>query len=148
MHPHDIWADRTVFISKLIDSNMSVVDFGCGSSLIRDILNIKNYIGIDLNNSDINIDLNKTFPNLDHYNIGLAIGVLEYLENPEQFLINASRVTDNMIVCCLISSKPKKTWKTHFRKENLVEILNRTFTRVVEHRYGPKYYVFECKCKE
>ena len=76
-HPHDIWIDRTKFIATLIDPDSSVIDFGCGSMAIKEIAKIKNYLGIDLQDADINIDLNAEFPKVEHYNLGLVIGVLE-----------------------------------------------------------------------
>jgi len=144
-HPHNIWIDRTNFISKLISPNLSVIDFGCGSMAIKEIAKIESYIGIDLQDADINIDLNKEFPNVKHYDLGLIIGLLEYLDNPEDFIKRAKEVTDRMIICCLISSKPKKTWKTHFSKEQLTNLLHNNFDEIIEKRYGPKYYIYICK---
>ena len=144
-HPHDIWIDRTKFIATLIDPDSSVIDFGCGSMAIKEIAKIKNYLGIDLQDADINIDLNAEFPKVEHYNLGLVIGVLEYLDKPEDFLKKVKEVTDKMIICCLITSKPKKSWKTHLKKEQITSILDNMFDEVIEKRYGPKYYIYICK---
>lgn len=82
---HTNWEERTIRLSKYINKNSNVVEFGAGSAILKDVLDktityqpvdiIKrqeNYLVCDLNKNPLSIDLTS-------YDTAVFSGVLEYV---------------------------------------------------------------------
>ena len=55
------WEDRNKFLENFNISGKTVIDFGCGDQNIKKYFQFKNYLGIDKENADVNIDFDKQF---------------------------------------------------------------------------------------
>jgi hypothetical protein len=91
----EIWKYRAEFFAKLINrlSYKYVYDFGCGFCEIQKCLSGQQYFGIDMvkqNDTVIFYDLNTKFPSEfkgeQSQRIAIALGLLEYLDNPVKFI--------------------------------------------------------------
>ena len=83
------WAARNIIFKDYDIENKSIIDFGCGDKSICNYLNFSNYVGYDLNpKADYNIDFNSNFTITHTADIGLVLGVLEYLDDPNAFIEN------------------------------------------------------------
>lgn len=124
------WSARNRFIKDFIPSNISIVDIGCGNKEILDFCRPTKYLGIDINNyADLYMDLNDPKPLNDRYDLGLVLGVLEYLNDPDYSLSKIKYYADKFLkVTC--SAKIKVGWKTAFDKEKIQCLLKKHFTKV------------------
>lgn len=133
------WGDRLEFLKDYLPSNRSVIDFGCGNKEVLDYFQPSKYFGIDKydKSADLIADLDYELNIEEHFDIGLVLGVLEYLENPDITLKNIKKFADKFYI--LVSTAPKKDqWKNSFTKESINEILKNHFesVNIVEyHRY-------------
>ena len=130
----NVWRVRNKEITKLIKGfNGSVLDLGCGD---KDILNyfvprkgvhVTKYVGLDrVDTADIVTDFNKEIvPLKDEYDLGLAIGLLEYLENPMEVLKAYKPYAKRWIILTHHSTKGhkglKQTWHHRFTPDDIVE---------------------------
>ena len=130
----NVWRVRNKEITKLIKGfNGSVLDLGCGD---KDILNyfvprkgvhVTKYVGLDrVDTADIVTDFNKEIvPLKDEYDLGLAIGLLEYLENPMEVLKAYKPFAKRWIILTHHSPKGnkglKQTWHHRFTPDDIVE---------------------------
>ena len=128
----NVWRVRNKEILKLIKGfNGSILDLGCGD---KDILNffvprkgvvVTDYMGLDrVNTADIVTDFNKETVKLNKkYDLGLAIGVLEYLENPIDVLKAYKPYAKRWIILTHHSPKGrkglKKTWHHRFHPDDI-----------------------------
>jgi len=128
----NVWRVRNKEILKLIKGfNGSILDLGCGD---KDILNffvprkgvvVTDYMGLDrVNTADIVTDFNKETVKLNKkYDLGLAIGVLEYLENPIDVLKAYKPYAKRWIILTHHSPKGKKglkqTWHHRFYPDDI-----------------------------
>ncbi len=94
---HTNWEERTIRLSKHINKNSNVVEFGAGSAILKDVLDktityqpvdiIKrqeNYLVCDLNVNPLAIDLT-------HYDTVVFSGVLEYVYDIDLLFQELSR---------------------------------------------------------
>jgi len=139
------WASRNIFLQTFNLENKSVVDFGCGDKSILNYCKFKEYLGIDKNsNADIVTDLNNydfTLPK--KYDVGIILGVLEYLDNPEKFLKFVSPFAKTFIILILPRQTPKKEWKQSFSTYSFESLLNNIFKKINYYNNG-KYLIAKC----
>lgn len=93
------WTDRNREISKFILPNTKVLDLGCGSKdLLKYISPIK-YYGIDYNSefADATMNFNENFSIPDSWDYIVCSGVLEYLNNLEDFFSKISNHSEYYI---------------------------------------------------
>ena len=85
------------------------------------------YVGLDrVDTADIVTDFNKEIvPLKDEYDLGLAIGLLEYLENPMEVLKAYKPFAKRWIILTHHSPKGnkglKQTWHHRFTPDDIVE---------------------------
>lgn len=130
------WSDRFLFLKDLIPNNITIVDFGCGNKQILDYCSPKEYLGIDLNDqADVKIDLNQDFSLEKKYDLGLILGLLEHLENPERTLKNCLKFADKFIILTS-NAKMKSSWRCKFSKDEIETLLKKYFKTVTCSTYG------------
>lgn len=129
------WSDRFLFLEKYIPNNISIIDFGCGNQQILDYCNPSKYVGIDLNPpATIISDLNKSFHIEEKFDLGLILGLLEHLENPEYTLSQIYKCSKSFIVLTS-RSKMKSEWKHCFDSEKIETLLKKYFKNVRSDLY-------------
>ncbi len=130
------WSDRNNFIKDYIPDNVSIVDFGCGNKEILDFCNPTKYLGIDItNDADLKIDLNNTFSLNETYDLGLLLGVLEYVKDPSFTLNNVKKYAKKFIIVSL-PVKKKNEWNQAFTEGSISLLLNDHFSNVNHYRHG------------
>jgi len=134
------WSDRFLFLEKYIPDNVSIVDFGCGNKQILDYCFPTEYLGIDiLETADLKIDLNDAFSLDKQFDVGLILGLLEHVENPEFTLQQCIRYADTFVVLTS-TAKMKSEWKNQFNKTSIELLLRKYFKNVNCYQY-PRYIV-------
>jgi hypothetical protein len=143
------WLERNEFVKQFVPAGSTVVDYGCLHRSILNYISPVKYLGIDINGSpDIVHDLNTGIPtDIGHWDIGLILGVLEYLQDPEKFLLEASATADTVIVLCLLRDKPKELWRNSWNMREFTKMISNTFTNYELHRYN-QYCVAVCSTKK
>ena len=124
------WSQRNLFIKEYIPENSSIIDYGCGNKEILDFYRPKKYLGIDiLEDADIVMDLNDPREITEKYDVGLILGLLEYLDNPD-FTLDKIKYTANKFLILTCNSKKKKEWKKSFNKDQIEKIVKTHFKKV------------------
>lgn len=141
-----VWSERNNWIKNFIPNNTSVVDWGCGNKDILRYISPSKYTGIDQNEfADIQADFNIEIPILfSKYDVGLVLGVLEYLQDPDYFLRSIKPTADIFIILCLSNKRKKLEWKNNFTKEDFNNLLIPIWDRVSFDRYG-NYILAVCQ---
>ena len=151
-----LWRKRNKDITKLLTPfRGSVLDIGCGD---KDILNfftlkkdifITEYLGIDrVDTADIVIDLNKeVVPLTKVYDLGLFIGVLEYLDDPIAVLKSYQPFAKRWVILTHYSKKKpkalKRTWHQSYTPEDIIEF-KKIFKTVELHKESTSL-IWDCK---
>jgi hypothetical protein len=134
------WAKRNLLLKEFNIEGTTVLDIGCGDKSILQYLNFKSYLGIDQSDAaDIVMDFNKESPNLtDKFEVGLVLGVLEYVDDPGQLIKSVKHNCDRMIILVLPKKVPKyhHGWQRTYNSKSFKEFLNRHFTNVTVHARG------------
>lgn len=120
-----VWTERNNWVKQYIPNELSIIDWGCGNKDILRYIKPKKYLGIDiLSDADIVVDFNKDIPKIsERYDIGLVLGVLEYLDNPKYFLESIKNSSNKFIILVLSRNTKKQEWTNCFTSddfENLV----------------------------
>lgn len=87
----------------------SVLDIGCRESMIKSLLKPKKYIGVDLENANVNLDLNKInkLPIKDNsFDLVIASQILEHLFNPLLIISEIKRISKKYILIGLPNEYP------------------------------------------
>jgi hypothetical protein len=130
------WSDRNLFVKQHIPAGVSIVDFGCGNKEILDFCNPTKYLGIDLvDDADLKIDLNTDFELTDHYDLGLLLGVLEYVRDPD-FTLSTVKKFANTFVILTLPVKKKNEWHQAFTEQTVDALLKRHFNNVTHFKYN------------
>lgn len=139
------WTERNKYITKHIPESASVIDWGCGDKDTLRYIQPKKYLGIDKNvEADIIADFNISIPVIeDHYEIGLVLGVLEYLNDPKHFLETIKSTADTFIILSLPNRK-KPEWSKNFTIEEFQALLLSIWTTVSFEKQGG-YIIGICK---
>lgn len=140
-----IWYERNEFVRNFIPAG-SIVDFGCGQREILDFVIPTEYLGIDCNeHADIYHDLNEPLVLDKQYDVGLWLGVLEYLNDPAQSVRNQKDCAKQFIVLTLnVEIKPQYGWKNAFTRDSINKLLCNIFAEVEHHTYN-SYTLSVCK---
>jgi hypothetical protein len=120
------WAKRNVLLDQFELADCSVVDFGCGDQSVLNYQTFREYIGLDrVATADIQIDFDTDIIALDkQYDVGLVLGVLEYLEDPESFVRAIRPFADRFIIMVLARAVPKPEWRQSFTQESIATLLS------------------------
>lgn len=144
-----VWASRNKLLDQFNLLDCSVVDFGCGDKSVLNYQTFKEYIGLDIApTADIQINFDKDNIELDKkYDVGLVLGVLEYLDSPAAFVKSIQPFADRFIIMILERDVVKAGWRNAFTQESLDQLLapiwkNRTYSK---HN---TYVIAECTNKD
>ena len=138
-----IWIHRNSLLKKYNIEVKSVIDFGCGDKSVCDDLNFTSYIGIDKNNiADYYIDFDKEFQITFKGQVGLVLGVLEYLNNPIDFIKRIKNSCERLIILVLAVKAPKYKdgWKRVYNYDSFYKLLETNFTNFTINTHG-KYLI-------
>jgi len=138
------WSDRWSFVKTYIPDNISIIDFGCGNCEVLEHVRPSQYLGVDIvYSADIIADISTPLDFQQKFDLALVLGVLEYLENPDQALDNAVRAADNCVILTL-PVKIKKEWRRAFTESSIDTLLHKFYSSVKHHRHG-RYILSVCK---
>lgn len=133
------WEERTLVASTLVDSDWDIVEFGAGNAHLKNIIGkSQRYLATDIVIRDssfrlVNLDNQLILPS--KFDAGIALGVLEYLNDIQYSLNQISANLPNFITTyCVVKSKfiRFKTlrkyigWKNHLSKEEFEEIISKS----------------------
>lgn len=142
------WVERNKLLLQFNLEDKSAIDFGCGDKSILDYVKFKTYIGLDkVETADIVIDLDRDqIPLTDKYDVGLVLGVLEYVQDDQKFLQSITTFSDYFIILVLTNTKMKTWhgWRRAYTEDSFLTILNKHFSSVQLHKYN-KYIIAEAR---
>ncbi len=137
------WNERIKFMSKYVDSELSVTDLGCGKMWLKEYLtkDVK-YIPVDYisrGEETIVCDFNKyEYPNVKS-EIAFVSGCLEYVSDYEWFVKQISKYHKKCIVSyCVIENFPnindriKKTWVNNLSELQVLDLFERNGFKLKE----------------
>lgn len=131
-----IWHNRNTFVADYIPANISIVDFGCGNKEILEFCTPTRYLGIDTcNQADLQHDLNLKLNLNETYDLGLALGLLEYVKDPDYTLSNIKKYVKKIIVLTL-DVKKKNEWLQTFDQDQISSLMHNHFKNVLHYRHG------------
>jgi hypothetical protein len=139
------WAKRNMLLDQFELEDCSVVDFGCGDRSVLNYQTFREYIGLDrAATADIQIDFDTDTITLDkHYDAGLVLGVLEYLEDPESFVRAIRPFADRFIIMVLARAVPKPEWRQSFTQESIATLLSRQWSNC-KYIKASSYIIADC----
>ena len=140
------WASRNIILKDYNIENKTVLDFGCGDKSVCNYLSFKDYVGYDLNPlADYQIDFNEEFTIKHTAEVGLILGVLEYLDDPDKFLKTIQPTCSRFIFMALAIKAPKTSrgWKQVYNENTLFTLLNKHFSTVKIAKIN-KYILADC----
>ena len=143
------WIERNEWIAPYIPEESSILDIGCGNKSILQYVKCNDYLGLDRTEyADIKTDLDTETIEINKiYDVGLILGVLEYLTDPNNVI---SKYKDNAKTWIIVTkrsslkSKIKYGWKQEIKFPLLKAILNKNFTNVKIIDSYDGYYLGLC----
>jgi hypothetical protein len=85
------WPERTFMVTELIPPEASIIELGAGLCFLHHILPGNPYVGVDIEawtdkiiKADFNAD---EFPELGPFDAIVCQGIMEYIRDPEKFLL-------------------------------------------------------------
>ena len=160
--PHQ-WSNRTRLAVELIENKWSVIEFGAGNGIMGNFLGAKSkYLPTDLIkrkdefeivNLDFPLNLNRVF------DVGVSLGVLEYVSNVHFSLEELSRSVPNFITtyCCakyrFARFKVLRKyigWENHLTRAEFEKILDEagfiiSYKEIIEERFFYNQYIYKLK---
>ena len=139
------WAKRNVMLDQFELADCSVVDFGCGDRSVLNYQTFREYIGLDrVATADIQIDFDTDTIALDkHYDVGLVLGVLEYIKDPAAFVLAITPFADRFIIMVLARAVPKSEWRQSFTQESITALLSTQWSNCKYIQAGG-YIIADC----
>lgn len=138
------WSDRWQWVKTYIPNNISIVDFGCGNREVLEHIQPSQYLGIDLvSTADVMADIDTPLQFDQRFDLALLLGVLEYVYDPDEVMRNVVKAADKCLVLTL-DSKIKPQWQRTYNQQSVLDLLQRFFGRVDQHRHG-RYIVSQCE---
>lgn len=142
------WVERNRLLLQFDLENKSVIDFGCGDKSILDYIKFKNYLGLDkVDTADVIVDFNKdAIPVNGTFDVGLVLGVLEYVDDDEHFITSITKYSDYFIILVLTQVKMKTWhgWKRVYSEDSFKSFLHKHFSNVKLHKHN-KYIIAEAR---
>ncbi len=147
------WDERTEIMSKLIEPNSTVLEFGAGRMKLKSLLP-KNCIYtpsdfVKRRDGIIRCDLNKkNFPFYKQYDIVFLSGVLEYVYNISSLIHKLEKIT-NIIICSYATQelndkyRAKNGWVNDYKEKTLCDIFLVSGFKVEKKSYWKKQVIFK-----
>ena len=137
----NVWSQRNTFVKDYIPENVSIVDFGCGNKEILDFCSPLEYLGVDLvDDADLKLDLNMPIELDKIFDVGLLLGVLEYVDNPDFTLSNIKKFAKKFIILSL-AVRQKQEWKREFTEYSIDQLLKLHFDNVQHFKHDNNRYI-------
>lgn len=95
------WNKRSKIVSNILFKNIKVLDVGGGLGNIKKFLNGCSYMSIDLQKwtkDTVVVDMNKESPELGKFDVIICQGVLEYIDDANDFFDKMHKYGDTMIL--------------------------------------------------
>lgn len=138
-NPGKEWAERNQRIASLFDENKSVLDLGCGYKNLLKYYTPSNYLGVDwFEHADITINLNDDFVLPAGWDYVVSSGVLEYLDNVENYLTKIKELGNTYIF----------TWRAkedRYSYDEIRTLIEKQYIILSEDNNPQRIYV--CKSK-
>lgn len=138
------WANRTILASELIDPNWDVVEFGAGNANLKNFLkDSQRYLPTDLVKRDPSfqiVNLDEPLKLESNFDVGIAMGVLEYVSDVESTLNEIAKNLPNFITTyCAAKSKLRKFilirryigWNNHHTKNEFEDIVHQAGYKIL-----------------
>lgn len=145
------WNARTRRIAQAIKRGSSVLDLGAGEQNLKRFLKRCEYFPVDLypcTPETIVMDLNNIdVTKLPHVDYLIAQGLLEYLDDPEDFLKQIGHLGDNLVTTYRFEfGSPGMERKNNFPRDQVHSMLKRAgWARVLQKDYTPQHAIFYCR---
>ena len=155
------WIERTEIVATLIEPNCSVLEFGAGNMLLRELLPKGcNYTASDIvsrGEGTIVCDLNaKILPDLEFYDVIVFIGVLEYINDVNRVISYISKYCNNIIISYSMIEEKRiieiikrriKGWVNDLSYKQIIEIFdnNKFVIKKIESWGNQKILMFNRK---
>jgi len=159
------WGTRLGVASNLINDNFKgkkVYDMGCGGKQLKLFLEDNLYCGLDTSDYGveeefIQVDFNNisTYPNIkDNNGLIVCLGLLEYIENVEEFLLFCSQSISYVICSYNVSDKDsldkrkKLNWVNNYTLKEFKDLVQKFF--IIENSFflQKREYIFILNSKE
>ena len=141
------WAARNILLNQFDLNSYTIVDFGCGDKSFLNYFKPKEYIGLDKNKTaDIVIDFDiNDIPLNKEYDVGLVLGVLEYVKDTDLFLEKIKPFAKKFIIMSLQVKRPKyhHGWVSFFTKETFDVLVKKHFSKINYYDRN-RYIIAEC----
>jgi hypothetical protein len=141
------WIERNSLLRPYGLNNSSIVDFGCGDKSILSYYSPTEYIGLDKDiKADIVVDFDTQTVTLDKvYDVGLILGVLEYLNDPDLLIENYKASVKRFIIMVLTRDNPKVAhgWKRAFNDKSFKLFIEHHFKKFTITKHN-RYLIAEC----
>lgn len=144
------WASRNIILKDYDIETKTVLDFGCGDKSILNYLEFSSYLGIDKSSlADHIIDFNQPFEVPYTAEVGLVLGVLEYLDSPNNFIKTIKHTCSRFIIMVLTAKGPKTSqgWQRVYNKDTFNEFLSIHFDTFQVKQIG-KYLIADIQNKK
>ena len=96
------WTERAVFAASLIPPQSTVLELGSGMGHLQKRLDHPRiYVPVDKEKwtpDTLTCDFNERLPNLGRFDFVVALGLVEYLNDPLSFFASVHELTDNFIL--------------------------------------------------
>lgn len=116
-----MWLERYKFISEFIPPNSNILEFGAGRQHILKFIKPKTYYPFDKKEMDLNL----SFPIIrEPIDIVLAVGLIEYLDDPLSFLKTIKHYSSKAIVTYNGGNYAK--FKNHLSQAEFQNLLKET----------------------
>lgn len=125
------WDSRTEQISKLIDDDTSVIEFGAGRLILKSYLPEGCIYTpsdlVDRGQNTVICDLNNDLPQIQRYDFAVFSGVLEYIHNVPRLISYLSNYVDAIIASYAIlesnkSSRRSEGWVNDYSSSELIKV--------------------------
>lgn len=135
------WPVRARAVASYILPNSNVLDLGSGNNKLAELLQAKSYVAVDAvahADGTVVADLNTEYPDFEQrFDYIVVQGLIEYLDQPELFLLKIKKYGDNLIITYL--SKDPKTLNAFWA------LLERQGWRVVtQQNLEPEQNLYVC----
>lgn len=133
------WKKRTEMIASLIPAHSSVLDLGCGFCHLKKYLRKEcRYIGVDKDtwvDEIVTCEFNKNeFPNVGIFDFIVCQGILEYINEPQEFLKQIRKYGQTLILTYKLYTTTDIENRNIYSFREIVEMLTEANWEIVEHQ--------------
>lgn len=131
------WTKRAKAAASLVGQCNYVIDVGGGRGHLKEVLKPKRYVSIDLDKwteETVVADLNYGCPILEPCDTIFCLGVIEYIENPDQFLTELHKYGDDMVISYRLKSEGGMPRQNEFTFKEFEDTLLWNHWHIVEYK--------------